>query len=208
VFIALDNTQFAKTGGTWTNRVQMVVNGEPAWMTVPIVRAYHGMRTVREMKMSADPVWRTKMLRTIEHSYRRAPHFSDVFPRLEQWIGNPTDELAGYNLAAINDICKSLGLQTPIVLGSALAMEGRATDLLIRMVHAVDGTAYLAGGGTAGYQEDDKFREAGIELIYQEFQHPTYPQLNTSSFQPGLSIVDALMNCGCEGTAALLQGRQ
>ena len=204
----MDNAQFSKTGGTWTNRVQMIVNGEPAWMTVPIDRAYHGVRTVREMKIGADTVWRTKMLRTIEHSYRRAPHFAELYPRLESWIGNPTSDLAEYNLSAIREICESLGLRTPIVLGSSLELDGRAADLLIRMVGAVGGTAYLAGGGTAGYQEDDKFREAGIELIYQEFQHPTYSQLNTTSFQPGQSIVDALMTCGFEGTANLLEGNR
>ena len=204
----MDNAQFSKTGGTWTNRVQMIVNGEPAWMTVPIDRAYHGVRTVSEMKIGADTVWRTKMLRTIEHSYRRAPHFAELYPRLESWIGNPTSDLAEYNLSAIREICESLGLRTPIVLGSSLEVDGRATDLLIRMVGAVGGTAYLAGGGAAGYQEDDKFREAGIELIYQEFQHPTYSQLNTTSFQPGQSIVDALMSCGFAGTANLLEGNR
>lgn len=208
VFVALDNAQFSKTGGTWTNRVQVIVNGRPAWVTVPVVRAYHGVRTVRETEISPDPLWRTKTLRTFELSYRRAPHFAEVYPQLEQWIGNPSSGLAEYNLAAIRAICESLGLPAPIKLGSSLAVESRATELLISMVKAVGGTAYLAGGGAAGYQEDDKFREAGIELIYQEFQHPIYPQLNTSSFQPGLSIVDALMNCGCAGTAALLQVRR
>ena len=102
-------------------------------------------------------------------------------------------------------MCAALGLVTPIVLGSTLGVEDRATDLLVRMVKAVGGTAYLAGGGTAGYQEDDKFHEAGIKLIYQEFQHPTYPQFNSVDFKPGLSVVDALMNCGFGGTSELLK---
>lgn len=204
----MDNAQFAKSGaGTWSNRVQLIVNGEPAWVTMPIVRSFHGVRSVREMEISPDAEWRGKALRTIEHSYRRAPEFTDVFPWLEKLIENPTSNLAEFNLAAIRAICAALGLQTPFGLGSQLEVEGHATELLISMVKAVGGTAYLAGGGASGYQEDSKFHEAGIELIYQEFQHPTYPQSNTTTFKPGLSVVDALMNCGFSGTAALL-GRQ
>jgi hypothetical protein len=205
IFLAMDNAQFSKTGGTWSNRVKMLVNAEPAWVTMPIVRAYHGVRSIREMRVTDDPSWRKKILSTIERSYRRAPHFGAVFPLLEESVRNPTTDLAEYNLGAIRALCAALGLVTPIVLGSTLEVEDRATDLLVRMVKAVGGTAYLAGGGAAGYQEDDKFHEAGIKLIYQEFQHPTYPQFNSVDFKPGLSVVDALMNCGFGGTSELLK---
>jgi len=202
----MDNAQFSKTGGgTWTNRVQVIVNGEPAWLTMPIVRAYHGLRTIREMKINQSNEWRTKLLRTIEHNYRRAPYFGVVFPLVQVTLQNPTDELAEYNRAAIRQLCAAIELRTPTVLGSTLEIEGRSTDLLISIVKAVGGTAYLAGDGASGYQEDNKFREAGIDLIYQEFQHPTYPQFNTSTFKPGLSIVDALMNCGVEGMRGLME---
>jgi hypothetical protein len=205
VFVAMDNVQFAKSGGgTWTNRVQMIVNGQPAWVTVPIVRAFHGVRLIREMKITDDSAWRNKLLRTIEQNYRRAPHFQEVFPILEESIRNPSADLADYNLATIRSLCAVLNLQTPIVLGSSLEVEGHATELLISMVRAVGGNAYLAGGGAAGYQEDSSFHQAGVKLIYQEFQHPTYPQFNSTTFKPGLSVVDALMNCGIAGTADLL----
>jgi hypothetical protein len=171
---------------------------------MPIVRSYHGVRSIREMQISPDPSWRGKLLRTVEHSYRRAPEFGAVFRWLAEHVENPTSSVADYNLAAIRATCEALGLRTPIETGSSLQVEGRATELLISMVKAVGGTAYLAGGGSAGYQEDERFHEAGIKLIYQEFQHPTYPQINTSAFQPGLSIVDALMNRGFAGTASLL----
>lgn len=206
LFIAMDNAQFSKTGGTWTNRVQLLVNREPAWVTMPIVRAYHGVRTVREMLIAPDPTWRGKLLRTIELSYRRAPNFDEVFPWLAGQVDNPTSSVAEYNLGAIAAICERLGLRTPIRLGSELDARGQATDLLISMLKAVGGSRYLAGGGATDYQEDEKFQQAGIELTYQHFQHPTYPQINTTEFRPGLSIVDALMNCGFAGTAGLLGG--
>ena len=35
VFVLLDSVQFPKKSGTWMNRVQVLVSGEPAWITVP-----------------------------------------------------------------------------------------------------------------------------------------------------------------------------
>jgi len=204
VFIVMDNAQFSKTGGTWTNRVQVIVNKEPAWVTVPIVRAYHGFRSIREMRINDSPPWRAKLLRTIEMNYGRAPHFSEVAPVVREIIEHPTSDLAEYNLTAIQTLCGKLQLTTPILVGSSLATEGRATDLLIAMVTAAEGSAYLAGGGASGYQDDGQFKQAGLELVYQDFQHPHYPQFNTDAFIPGLSIVDALMNCGFDGVRGLL----
>ena len=53
-------------------------------------------------------------------------------------------------------------------------------------------------------QEDDKFAANNIELVYQNFSHPTYEQFNSDFFIPGLSILDALMNLGSVGTKKVL----
>ncbi len=66
---------------------------------------------------------------------------------------------------------------------SDLDVDGRATELLIDIVRAVGGGAYLAGGGAGGYQEDERFAASGIELIRQDFDAPH-----------GLSIIHALLS--------------
>ena len=78
---------------------------------------------------------------------------------------------------------------------------------MIAIVHSVGGTAYLAGGQASAYQEDEKFARAGLDLIYQDFQHPCYAQAHSRAFVAGLSIVDALMNCGWQDTRRLLHGQ-
>ena len=62
VFVMLDSVQFAKTGGTWSNRVQMLVGGQATWLTMPIVRSYHGVRTYRQMEIDEEQSWRKKLL--------------------------------------------------------------------------------------------------------------------------------------------------
>jgi hypothetical protein len=206
VFIVLDNVQFPKKGGTWMNRVRIVVNGRPAWLTMPIVRAYHGVRSVREIQINNELPWRLRALNAIRGSYGGAPHFRTVFGVLPAVLANPTDSLTEFNLAAIRTLAEALGLNlAKLVLGSSLGVQGASTDLLVTMTKAVGGTAYLCGGGADGYQDDAKFPQAGLALLYQQFQSPEYPQSTTEAFTPGLSIIDALMNCGFARTRALVE---
>jgi hypothetical protein len=125
-------------------------------------------------------------------------------PLLAELIEHGAERLASYNEHAIRRLAHALGLgDAPIVRASELGVEGNATRLLIDLVRAVDGTAYLAGGGAGGYQEDALFAEAGIDLTFQGFEPPVYPQLANEPV-PGLSIIDALMQCGADGVREML----
>jgi len=207
VFILMDNVQFPKKGGSWLNRAQLVVNRKATWVTMPVIRSFHGTRRINGIQINNATPWRESLLKTMQMNYARAPFFERVFPLVTDMVNNPTDSLADYNQAAINIMAEAVGLDaSKFVIGSTLKVEGAATDLLINMTRAAGGTAYLAGGGAGGYQEDEKFAAAGIELIYQNFVHPGYPQCNTAEFIPGLSIIDTLMNVGFDGVKAMLAG--
>lgn len=206
-FVVLDSVQFPKKGGTWANRVKLLINGQPDWVTMPIERSYHGVRSYAEMRIDSAVTWRDKLRQTIRTNYGASPYFDEVFPAIEDLICNSTTGLTDYNLSAILYLAKALGLDVAkIILASKVKAEGAGTDLLVSITKSVNGTAYLCGGGASEYQEDEKFAAAGLDLIYQNFKHPVYEQANTREFVPGLSVIDALMNCGFEGTAALIQG--
>lgn len=206
VFILMDNAQFPKTGGTWSNRVKLLVGGRAAWVTVPIVRTFHGTRRICEMQINDATLWRDRLEKTIRMNYARTPRFETAFALVAECLSNSTDSLSDYNIAAIRAVMAGLQLdQSKLVLGSTLNAEGNATDLLITMTKAVGGTAYLCGGGASGYQLDEKFPAAGIQLVHQRFRHPLYPQASGAEFVPGLSVIDALMHCGFESTRALIE---
>jgi hypothetical protein len=75
----------------------------------------------------------------------------------------------------------------------------------VNIVKAVDGTVYLSGDGSAGYQDDAALVAAGIDVVYQRFTHPVYPQRLGAEFMPGLSVLDAIFHCGFEGGSKLLE---
>lgn len=202
--VLLDEVQFPKKGGTWMNRVQMLVNGKATWVTVPIDRSYHGVQSVRETLIDDQQPWRKKIEATIAVNYRRAPHFDEVYPVAEELIRLPVDRIGEFNETGIRTIAARLGFDAgKLVRQSDLDAAGAATDLLVDLCRALGGTAYLTGDGSEGYLEPAKFQAAGLELVVQQFTPPCYPQL-ASEYVPGLSVVDALMSCGWEGTTSLL----
>lgn len=205
VMVLLDDAQFQKTGGTWTNRVSMLVGGVAGWVTLPIVRAYHGTRTVREIELEPRAPWRAKLLRTIQQSYARHPFAAETLTLLEPALSNPTSSLCEYNVVLLETVARALGIDwSRVIRSSALEVDAVSTTRLVQLVRRAGGNRYLVGGGAGGYQENALFDEAGIAVVPQAFRHPEYPQRGSTAFVPGLSIVDALMNLGARGTAALL----
>jgi hypothetical protein len=205
----MDNVQFPKTGGTWTNRVKLLINGSAAWVTLPVVRNYSGTRMISEMQINNTTNWREKLIKTLQINYGRAPHYRSTIPVIEALVYNPTDSVADFNMAAIRSLCELLSIDTSkLVRGCELDAEDCATDLLISMTKGVGGTAYMCGGGADGYQEDEKFSTAGIGLMYQKFIHPVYRQAGSDVFVPGLSLLDALFSCGRDEVIALLENRE
>ena len=192
-FIFLDDAQFST--GTWSNRVKVLLR-EPSWITMPIVRNYHGVRNFQEMEINESTPWREKICKTLQTFYGKAPFFKKLFPLCEPLILNPESSLLAYNIQAIKGILAILQWEkNTLRMASEFAITSQSTQRLIDLVKAVGGNAYLAGGGAGTYQEDYLFAEQGIDLVYLNFHHPVYTQTG-QQFVPGLSIFDALFNMG------------
>ena len=61
----------------------------------------------------------------------------------------------------------------------------------------------MSGKGAKDYMDIQKFNEFGVNVTFQEFEHPIYIQKSSTDFIPGLSILDVLFNQGVEETKKL-----
>ena len=129
-------------------------------------------------------------------NYSRAPYFQEYAERLEAAYKREWANLAELNAFFVVELCDLLGIKTQFATSSELPGDkGLATEALVSICRAVGADAYLSGAGGHDYVEEDSFRDAGIALSYQDYQHPTYPQL-FGDFVSHLSVVDLLLNCG------------
>lgn len=206
VFIIMDSSQYKKTGSNWSNRTKVIISGNPNWINIPLERSYHGLRNYQEMKIKNLSDWRGKIIKTLQTNYGKADYFGEVFPCIYDLVSFNTTSLLAYNMNTLLTLIDKLGIDSSkFIMSSTLNSDGKATDYLISLIKSAGAESYICGGGASGYQDDDKFAQYGIKLIYQNFKHPVYRQFNNTGFVPGLSIIDALMNLGFTTVAQIIR---
>lgn len=198
IFVFLDEVQFPKKGGSWSNRVKLLISGEAKWVTAPIERNYSGFRNINEMYFKEDN-WREKFLNTLKTNYCKNPFYDEAMEVIEPLIKNSEKNVAKYNVHAITEIARKLDLDiSKIRKSSEFSFQQSSNELLCAVTKGVGGNIYMCGGGADGYQDEKIFKDSGLTLIFQNFVHPIYTQRENENFTQGLSIIDAVMNLGWE----------
>ncbi|WP_043978867.1 WbqC family protein [Priestia megaterium] len=194
-FIFLDNVLFSK--GSFSNRVKISIQGKSHWLTCPI---YHkkSNEKIRNIKINNSKDWKRKSLKTLEQNYKKSPYYEETMNWLQPMILQDTEYLSQYNINNIKGICRILDIKTKIHVQSDIETEGSSTELLIELVKLVGGSTYYSGQGGLKYQDEQKFKNKDINLIYQNYQLLEYPQVGCKAFIPGLSIIDCFFNTGIE----------
>ena len=83
--------------------------------------------------------------------------------------------------------------------------QGEKASLLLDICKLLGATTYISPVGSRAYLDEfSGFAESGIQVEYQSYQHPVYPQLSVD-FISHLSIIDAMCNIGTEATAHLVK---
>jgi hypothetical protein len=201
----LDDVQFPKTGGVWTNRVKLLLNGEARWTTAPIDRAYNGLRLINQIQFRENELWRKKVKKTLELNYCKHQYYEETMDIIRPLIDYQEDKLSAFNIHAITALAEHLALDTSkFKKSSELLGHGHSNELLSSLSLIVGGTCYMCGGGAGSYQDSNVFYAAGLDLIYQDFVHPVYKQSGSEEFIPGLSVIDVLMNLGLQDVKAFL----
>jgi len=196
-FIFLDDA--LTSNNSFINRNRIKQHGGELWLTIPCRQ--HLSDPINQVTY-ADAKWPKKHLKTIQQYYGKAKYFKDYFPTLEAILTAPPAKLAELNIKLIRQFADWLGIRCATHLSSDLRPEGTSDDRLVSLVQLLRGHVYLSGKGGANYQSEEKYRQAGIRLVYQSFRPPTYPQLG-GEFVLGLSVLDLLFNCGPDARGIL-----
>ncbi len=206
-FVFLDTVQYEKNG--WQNRNKMRATRSASasgwqWLTVP-VRARLGT-IIREVAIDAAQPWARKHCQSIRLNYARAAYFDRYFPVLEELLSRPWQKLADLNVEVTRFLASAFGISTRTVLASELAVTSSdPTERLLGLCLALGADTYLAGRDGAVYMTLGPFREAGVSVLVQDYEHPVYPQ-SDGEFLPFLSAVDLLLTHGESGLEILRRG--
>jgi hypothetical protein len=203
-FIYFDNVQMPNMK-FYLSRVQVLLNNEPYWLSVPIIRKHD--QIIKDVRINDQENWRKKHLGTIRQAYLKSPFFNELYPDLVRFYENRFEFVSDFDIELISLLAKKLGLQTTFHKASERVPDNtlKATEMIIAVCNAFNIRHYVAGKGPSlEFLEPEQFREAGINIEFQEFLHPVYPQ-NHLPFTGGLSAIDAIFALGYSKTGSIIK---
>jgi len=198
VFVFLDDVEY--TSGSWINRNKMKTPDGWTWLTVPV---QDSKGPIREIRIANHEDWSSEHWKTLTHNYGGAEYFDAWRSFFESVYEREWEYLYPLNRHLLEGICDRIGIDYEFVEASEFDAEAEASERLAVLCDAVDADTYLCGMGADEYMGETVFKERGVAVEYQQFEHPTYEQ-RFGEFIPELSFLDAVLNVGSENTREML----
>lgn len=203
-FVLFDDVQFPM-GKSFCNRVAIKIGDESRWLTVP-VKGKSQLASIKDILIAEDQPWRRKHLKTLQLAYEKTPYFDLYYEDIKNLYQHKTLYLVEFNKSFIQLIKEKLGSPTRIICSSELGLGNlTGTEHILAILKTLGGDKYLTGEGKGSrrYLDSNLFEEKGVNIIYQQFEHPVYQQRG-DGFIPNLSILDLLFNHGPRAKEILL----
>ena len=199
----LDNVQFADRDFIHRNKIK-----SPSvfkWLSVPVNKKNHHSKNINQIEIIKND-WAFEHLKFIQLFYKEAPYFDLYFEEIKAiLVETRYDLLIDLDMALIKFLFNKLEIDTKIVFASTLAIKGKKSDLILAICKELETSVYFSGQNGRDYLALSDFDTAGIDVAFQDYQHPQYPQLY-SDFLPYMSVIDLLFNCGPKSRNIILIG--
>ena len=103
-FVIYDDVNFIQGG--WINRNNILINKKSSLFTVPLVKvSSNTLINDTKINLKFYNVWKVKFLRSLEHSYKKAPYFTEVYNLIENVLEiNENDLISKLELNSIKNV--------------------------------------------------------------------------------------------------------
>lgn len=203
-FVLFDNVQLP-TGKSYITRNLIKTNNGAKWLTVPVANKGEAI-LIKDAKIAVDNRWQRKHIQSIKFAYQKAPFFNDYIKDIENVYSKEWTGISDFNIAFIKLINEFLGIKTKILLSSEITSdELGGLEKIFDILEKLGADTYFSGSGSGSkrYILPEDFKKRRIDLVFQDFVHPIYPQLG-KGFISNLSIIDLLFNCGPDSLKIML----
>ena len=193
-YVVFDDVQFPR-GKDYTNRNQIKTNNGKMWLTASVLGKKE-LKPWNQIEINNNG-WKEKHLNNIESFYKKTPYFKSYFLFLKRIYETNHKLLLDFNLDLIIFFLGCLNKECNIVLSSDIKTKLTGLDKILYILKNQNTTKYISGDGEGSkrYINEQLFKDNNIELVWQNYKHPTYNQLY-GEFIPYLSILDLLFNEG------------
>ena len=187
-FVVYDDVNYINRG--WINRNYILMQGKAHLFTLELEGASQN-KLIKECSVNGRP---DKLLKTIRHSYSKAPQFASVYPLLEAILFQQEKNLSIFLDYQLRQICNYLGLHPKWHVSSELKKdkELRGQEKVLAICDELDATVYINMPGGRSIYEREAFARHNLQLSFIQPKPATYCQFG-NEFVPNLSIIDVMM---------------
>ena len=195
VFVIYDDAQFNRHDFQHRNKIR-IHNGWK-WLTVPVAKEEIQIKEIRIINETQKnkPHWSDVHFREMRANYAKTDYFSIYENEIKKIYEKKYEKLIDLNINLIKFLMNSFNIDVEIVYSSNFGIETRSSQKNLDIVHALDGDVYLSGPAGRDYLDISLFEDCGIEVKFQDFNHPVYKQ-RYEGFIPNMSAIDTLFNVG------------
>ena len=200
-FVFLDDVQYTRRD--WRNRNKIRTNEGWTWLTVPVQQKNLYTQLLKDTRIDNSTNWSKKHRAAIRFNYSNAPFFENYYPYFDSVYQKRWEFLLDLCYETTGYLKEVLKITTQTFKSSTISVEGGKADRILNLCQKMGATHYLTGGLAHDYLSGDNFSQKGVELEYQEYDHPRYSQ-QYSGFIPNMSLVDLLFNAGDKSLDVLM----
>ena len=211
VFVIFDDVQLPRgKKNNFVKRNRIKTKSGAKWLTIP-VKNKSQMVPINKVEINNDMPWKENHRNSISHNYTKSHFFKDYKYEFQKESEKDYKYIAEFNVALIKFFMNVLEINTKIVFSSSLGVNKTGTEKILGIIKKLNCNQYITGSGLGSkkYVTDNEnlFKEYGIELILHKFTQPVYPQ-QFNEFVPDLSIVDILSNIGKHETMRIINDQK
>lgn len=200
-FLYVSDVQLEKKSWQMRNRIRT----KEGWIYIGVpvlVKGKHEQK-ISETLIANSNDWRAKTRRMIEIHYAKTPYYREYQDFIDDLYTREWLKLNDLNIYILNFILKELDVSTEIFYDTDYEFEGQKTSKLADYCKKLNCDTYMSNLGSAAYVQIPELNRQGIDHIYIDYKPVRYRQ-GYEGFEPGLSILDMLMNCGKKQTREIL----
>lgn len=190
-YVIYDDVNYIKNG--WINRNNILLNKNKHMLTIPLNGASPFIQ-INKIKITTNNNIKIKILKTIHQSYKKAPFFDDIYPRIEKILLTDTDSLNNILIKQFQMIKDYLEINTEIILSSNIKKNNnlKGKDKVLDICKILGASDYYNSIGGMHLYSKDEFIQNKINLHFLSPKEIYYKQFN-NTFIPNLSFIDVLM---------------
>ncbi len=204
-FIFLDTVQFIKHGWIERNRI-LKPDGGWQYFNVPLV-GHSSFAKIKDVRVDNSVNWRRRILSQVGHYKRKAPYYRDTMEVLDHALSIDTDSIVKLDEHALKSVCRYLDIPANFNILTEMELKydvaQAADEWSLNICRAMGIEEYWNPEGGIKFFDCGKYDAAGIIINFLKINLKPYYQAGCD-FEPGLSILDAMMFNSPESIKVLL----